>query len=165
MHPQPFQEPRRARHGTGEVFEGMRDREPNTGTARKMEDRRGKPVRRCHRIEIGGLDPAIDPGLQSEVPALDLVKRAVADAMHGMTGALQLAGEMAADKPFSSCYPNVLGHALTIYVNDEHYDELALCDHCAPRHARFVESRSAVRIKAIAPQRYCPSAHWATAPL
>jgi hypothetical protein len=87
-----------------------------------MKDRRGESVRGRQRVEIGCLDLAIDPGLQSEVPALGLSERAVADAMHGMTGARQLACEMAADKPFGSCYPNVLGHALTIYVNDEPYD-------------------------------------------
>jgi hypothetical protein len=44
--------------------------------------------------------------MQSEPPALGLVERAMTNAMHGVTCTSQLAGEMAADEPPGTCYPN-----------------------------------------------------------
>ena len=74
-------------------------------------------MRGGQRVEIGRLDLAIDPGLQAKPPALGLFERAVADAVHGVTGARQLAREMAADKSPCSCYPD--GHHAALWAMKE----------------------------------------------
>src|SRR5450631_535579 len=94
----PFQQSRRADDGTRKILERLRDRQPNRGSTGKMEDLRRQPMRGCHRIQIGRVDLAIEPGLEAKTRPIKIRNGTMPDAMDDMAGVRQFAGEITADK-------------------------------------------------------------------
>lgn len=82
-----------------------------------MEDVRRQAVQGGERIQIGSVNFAIDPGLQTEGLCLGRIERTVTDAMDRMPGARQLANEMTADESVRTGNPR--GHDATLTVANE----------------------------------------------
>ena len=57
-----------------------------------MKNLRRQSVPGCKRIQIGGVDLAIEPGLQPKTSLFEILKRAVTDAQDDMAGVRQFAG-------------------------------------------------------------------------
>src|SRR4051812_11543877 len=84
------------------------------------------------RIEIGGVDLAIQPRLQAETLLFRIFKRTMADAMDGMTGDRQFAGQIAADETIGTRDPDCHDAALwprieTFLTSPFSSDRLAGC--------------------------------------
>src|SRR5262249_26728576 len=58
------------------------------------------------RVQIGGIDLAVDPALEADSAGLRGIERAMADAMHRATRSRQLVDEMAADEPVRAGDPD-----------------------------------------------------------
>src|SRR3954471_21830461 len=81
-----------------------------------MEDLRRQTVQGCKRVQIGRVNFAIDPGLQTEGLCLGRIERTVADAMDRMPHSRQFANEMTSDESVRTGNPR--GHVLDL-VTDE----------------------------------------------
>jgi len=64
------------------------------------------------RVEIGGVDLAVQPYRKTEVLSVNILDRTMADAMDGMTAIGQRANEMPPDEPIGAGDPHCHGRAL-----------------------------------------------------
>ena len=82
-----------------------------------MKDFRRQSISSSKCVEIGRVDLAIQPRLQSKAQPVGFLKRAMADAMNRMAGVGQLAGQIAADETVGAGYPD--GHDAALWPTNE----------------------------------------------
>ncbi len=95
---QPFKEPRGACDRPQEILKRKLDRQSDRSPAGEVKNLRWQTLHGRKRVQIGGIDLAIQPALQAESPPIRLRERPMAEAVDRFAAVRQLTDEMAADK-------------------------------------------------------------------